>query len=188
MGGCIIPNNDLHITRHENKFILRYENQINFFHCNYNFSVEADIDQCNDCGNAAFVHRPLRTMNNNFDKTCIDMSHWTKCFDQSVRCNSLANLPYEQCEGLRGIPVRESEGVSSDLFVKLLIANITSLLNQTVVSQEIVALCPRCNFYGKPYYSSMGTCVQKLHTMRQGWPKQFQWCDWYQRSDKCISD
>lgn len=42
-----------------------------------------------------------------------------KCFDRNVECNILANLSYVQCEGLRGIPIRESEGISSDLLVKV---------------------------------------------------------------------
>uniref|UniRef100_A0A8R1TPY1 Uncharacterized protein n=1 Tax=Onchocerca volvulus TaxID=6282 RepID=A0A8R1TPY1_ONCVO len=137
------------------------------------------IEQCNKCGNASFVHLTVRTMNRN-DLTCVHLSHRAKCFDQNVKCNTLANKPYKQCEGLRGVPVRESEGVSSDSFV--LTANITALMNQTVVSQQIVALCPRCHFFGRPYHSSMDICVQKLHTMRPGWPSQFQWCDWYQPS------
>ncbi|KAK6113285.1 hypothetical protein QQG55_51045 [Brugia pahangi] len=176
---------ELRVARREEKILARYINRIDFFHCNYNFSSEADIEQCNACGDASFVHLPVRTLNN-LDVTCVDLSHWTKCFDENVECNSLANLPYQQCEGLRGIPVRESEAISSDLFVKLLTANITLLMNETVVSQQIVALCPRCHFFGRPYQSSMGTCVQKLHTMRPGWPMQFQWCDWYQPSDGCF--
>ncbi|KAM3727234.1 Protein artichoke [Dirofilaria immitis] len=176
---------ELHLVRQENKFLPQYANRINFFHCSYNFSTEADIEQCNGCGNASFVHLSMRLLNR-FDLTCVDLSHRAKCFDQNVKCNSLASLPYEQCEGLRGIPVRESEGVSTDSFVKVLTANITELMNRTVVSQQIVALCPRCHFFGRPYYSSMDTCVQKLHTMRTGWPRQFQWCDWYQPSDKCV--
>ncbi|OZC09038.1 hypothetical protein X798_03969 [Onchocerca flexuosa] len=131
----------------------------------YNSSME----QCNKCGNASFVHLAVRTMNRD-DLTCVHLSHRAKCFDQNVKCNTLANRPYKQCEGLRGIPVRESE----------------AFMNQTVVSQQIVALCPRCHFFGRPYHSSMDTCVQKLRTMRPGWPSEFQWCDWYQPSDKCI--
>ncbi|MCP9264901.1 Profilin [Dirofilaria immitis] len=180
-----LDKRELHLVRQENKFLPQYANRINFFHCSYNFSTEADIEQCNGCGNASFVHLSMRLLNR-FDLTCVDLSHRAKCFDQNVECNSLASLPYEQCEGLRGIPVRESEGVSIDSFVKVLTANITELMNRTVVSQQIVALCPRCHFFGRPYYSSMDTCVQKLHTMRTGWPRQFQWCDWYQPSDKCV--
>ncbi|EFO20985.2 hypothetical protein LOAG_07499 [Loa loa] len=173
--------------RQEDEVLVRYTKRIDFFHCSYNFSAEADIEQCSDCGGASFVHLPVRTLSTS-DITCVDLSHRTKCFDEDVECNILANIPYKQCEGLRGIPIRESEGISSDLFVKVLTANITTLMNQTVVSQQIVALCPRCHFFGRPYHSSMGTCVQKLHTMRPGWPKQFQWCDWYQPSNNCIWD
>uniref|UniRef100_A0A0R3RKW3 Uncharacterized protein n=1 Tax=Elaeophora elaphi TaxID=1147741 RepID=A0A0R3RKW3_9BILA len=122
----------------------------------------------------------------NSDMTCVDLSHRAKCFDQNVECNNLANLPYPQCEGLRGVPIRESEGISSDLFVKLLTANVTNLMNRIVVSQQIVALCPRCHLFGQPYHSSTDACVQKIYTMRPGWPKQFEWCDWFQPSDECI--
>uniref|UniRef100_A0A1I7VQ64 ZP domain-containing protein n=1 Tax=Loa loa TaxID=7209 RepID=A0A1I7VQ64_LOALO len=60
--------------RQEDEVLVRYTKRIDFFHCSYNFSAEADIEQCSDCGGASFVHLPVRTLSTS-DITCVDLSH-----------------------------------------------------------------------------------------------------------------
>ncbi|EJW75438.1 hypothetical protein WUBG_13655 [Wuchereria bancrofti] len=78
LGAIILYNSsvrELRVARREEKILARYINRIDFFHCSYNFSSEADIEQCNACGDASIVHLPVRTLTN-LDVTCVDLNHW----------------------------------------------------------------------------------------------------------------
>uniref|UniRef100_A0A1I7ZM00 Transmembrane protein n=1 Tax=Steinernema glaseri TaxID=37863 RepID=A0A1I7ZM00_9BILA len=153
-----------------------------FSHCRYEKASEFNIEFCdNRCGPSAFMWRHYKLVSSNNDSTCLDRHEQMDCVDKAsnYQCKTPKRTRVQQCPGVNGVKMPKTLVTSESEVIAPLLPDLSKLLGQEVLAQDLFALCPRCRVYSKPFYlddQSKG-CAQQLRTMRKGWPYYMELCD-----------